>query len=105
MKKIIATAAMVLTLSACTWVQVTPGGEAVRLVQNKGEVSDCKELGTTTSSVMSKFFVERDPKEVARELADLARNSAAEMGGDTIVPISAVENGQRTFGIYQCVNP
>ena len=105
MKKVIATSLIVFGLSGCSWVQVTPGGQAVRLVQSKNDVSGCKELGSTTSSVMSKFFIERNQDTVARELADLARNSAAEMGGDTIVPISPITEGKRTFGIYKCVNP
>lgn len=105
MKKIIATTALVLSLSACSWIQVTTGGQAVRLVQTKNDVTGCKEIGTTTASVMNKFFIERDHNKMAHELADLARNTAAEMGGDTIVPISSIEEGKRTFGIYKCVNP
>ncbi len=105
MKKIIATTALVVSLSACSWVQVTTAGQAVRLVQTKNDVTSCKEIGTTTASVMNKFFMERDHDKMARELADLARNTAAEMGGDTIVPVSSIEEGKRTFGIYKCVNP
>lgn len=105
MKKTITAAALTLTLSACSWVQVTTGGQAVRLVQSKNDVSGCKEIGSTNAAVMSKFFIERDHDKVARELADLARNSAADLGGDTIVPISAIEDGKRIFGVYKCVNP
>jgi hypothetical protein len=105
MRKIIATTTLALSLSACSWVQVTTGGQAVRLVQTKNDVSGCKELGATNTAVMSKFFIERDQDKVARELADLARNTAAELGGDTIVPISAIDDGKRTFGVYKCVNP
>lgn len=105
MKKLIITAAITLSLSACSWVKVTTAGQAVRLVQTKNDVSSCKELGATTASVMDKFFIERSRDKVARELADLARNTAAEMGGDTIVPISVIEDGKRTFGVYKCVNP
>ena len=105
MRKMIATTAIVLSLSACSWVQVTTGGQAVRLVQSKNDVTGCKELGTTNTAVMSKFFIERDHNKVARELADLARNTAAELGGDTIVPISDINDGKRTFGVYKCVNP
>lgn len=105
MKKLIIAAAATLSLSACSWVQVTPGGQSVRLVQNLDGVAGCKELGATTSTVMSKFFIERDYDKVARELADLARNSAAELGGDTIVPTSQINDGKRNFGVYKCVNP
>ena len=35
----------------------------------------------------------------------IARNSGARMGGDTIVPLTVVEDGQQTFVVYKCVNP
>lgn len=44
----------------------------------------------------------RDAKKVSDELADLARNEAALMRGDTIVPISEINEGRRSFGVYQC---
>ncbi len=105
MKKLLITAFVALSLSACSWVKVTTAGQAVRLVQSKQDAASCKELGTTTASVMNKFFIERDHNKMARELADLARNTAAEMGGDTIAPISDIKEGKRTFGIYKCINP
>ena len=39
---------------------------------------------------------------MAEELERLGRNSAAEMGGDTIVPMSKVIDGERVFNVYQC---
>ena len=44
----------------------------------------------------------RDPEKVASELADLARNEAALMRGDTIVPASEIIDGRRSFDVYQC---
>jgi hypothetical protein len=35
----------------------------------------------------------------------LARNSAADMGGDTVVPVSEIQDGKQTFEVYKCVNP
>jgi hypothetical protein len=32
-----------------------------------------------------------------------ARNSAAKMGADTIVPASQVEDGKQTFNVYRCL--
>ena len=33
----------------------------------------------------------------------LARNAAADMGGDTIVPTSAVNEGKRSYAVYKCI--
>ncbi|NIO40505.1 MAG: hypothetical protein GTO41_10155, partial [Burkholderiales bacterium] len=45
----------------------------------------------------------RDPQKVKQELIDLARNSAAaDFQGDTIVPITEIEDGQQTFAVYKC---
>ena len=92
-------------LSGCSYVKVTPEGQGIRLVQALDEVSQCKKLGATTTRVLSKFIFERGKEKVADELVSLARNEAADMGGDTIVPISEVVEGNRKFGIYKCVNP
>ena len=105
MKKVSWLIGLMFVLGGCSWVQVTPEGKIVRLVESLDQVEQCEKLGTTTSSVLPKFVFERGKEKVAAELADLARNSAADMGGDTIVPISAVEEGKRTFGVYQCGQP
>lgn len=92
-----------LCLSACSWVKLTPGGEKVRVL-DADEVSTCKELGDTTVSLLAKVAgINREKEEVAKELSYLARNSAAGMGGDTIVPISAVKDGKRSYKVYKCI--
>jgi Domain of unknown function (DUF4156) len=92
-----------LSVSACAWVTLTPGGERVRIL-DAGEVSTCKELGTTTVSLLAKVAgINRNEKEVAKELSLLARNAAADMGGDTVVPISAVNEGKRSYAVYKCI--
>jgi hypothetical protein len=92
-----------LGISACAWVKLTQGGEKVRVL-DADEVSTCKELGNTTVSLMAKVAgVNRDEKEVSKELSYLARNAAADMRGDTIVPISAIKDGKRTYKVYKCI--
>jgi hypothetical protein len=39
---------------------------------------------------------------VAEELATLARNEGALLGGDTVAAESPVAEGRQTFGVYQC---
>jgi hypothetical protein len=92
-----------LSLSACSWVKLTPGGEKVRVL-GADEVSTCKELGDTTVSLLAKVAgFNRNEDQVAKELATLARNAAAGMGGDTIVPTSAVKEGKRSYAVYKCI--
>jgi len=102
MKKILIALCGGLILSSCTWVKVTAKGESVRLVQSVRAVEPCKKLGQINTKVVSQVIFNRDPEKVAGELADLARNEAALMGGDTIVPASDIYDGRRSFGVYQC---
>lgn len=103
MRKLLFASAAALTLNAaCTWVELERGAEGVRLVE-PSHVLNCERLGTTTTSVKSRVAgVERSPDKVAAELADLARNSAWDLNGDTIVADGPVEDGERRFVIYRC---
>ncbi|SFE02055.1 DUF4156 domain-containing protein [Nitrosomonas sp. Nm166] len=103
MKRILIAVCGGLILSSCTWVKVTSKGEGVRLVQSARAVEPCKTLGKINAKVVSKVMVfNRETEKVAAELADLARNEAALMGGDTIVPISEINEGRRSFEVYRC---
>ncbi|HET9680375.1 MAG TPA: DUF4156 domain-containing protein [Gammaproteobacteria bacterium] len=92
-----------LLVSGCTWVDVKPAAQEV-LVLSKARVANCARLGTTEVSVAESVgFLNRVPEDVAKDLANLARNQAVEMGGDTITPLSEPHKGQQTFGVYNCV--
>ncbi|MBP6366940.1 MAG: DUF4156 domain-containing protein [Nitrosomonas sp.] len=102
MKKIVIAVCVGFILSSCTWVKVTSNGEGVRLVQSAKAVEPCKKIGKVNTKVVSEVVFSRDAEKVAGELADLARNEAATLGGDTIVPISEINDGRRSFDVYQC---
>ncbi len=90
------------SLSACTWVKLTDAGKSVR-VANIGEAADCERVGEASAHVLDKVaFVKRSREKQARELATLARNEAGQMGGNTVVAMSAIENGSRRFAVYRC---
>ncbi len=95
-----------LMLMGAKWVKLTPEGEKVRVLE-PSEVATCKELGKTNVSLKDNlvFGIKRSAKKVKKELAILSRNSAADMGGDTIVPTSEPKEGKQTFAVYKCVNP
>ena len=104
MNKIICIASAAIMLSACSTLKLTEGGEKVRVL-DPAEVSSCKNLGRTNTSVTDRVIFERPADAVAEELQIVARNSSARMGGDTIVPLTVIEEGQQTFVVYKCVNP
>lgn len=104
MKTNITIIAATILLSACATLKLTTGGEKVRVL-DPSEVESCRELGKTNNSVTSKIILERAEEAVAKELRIIARNSAARMGGDTIVPLTVIEAGQQTFVVYKCINP
>jgi hypothetical protein len=105
MSRIALTASIVLCaamMGACTWVKPTPAGELVR-VAPASDAANCTRKGKVTVSLKSRVAgVERKPTKVAEELATLARNEGALLGGDTVVVESPVGDGRQTFGVYQC---
>ena len=92
-----------LLISACAFVDPTLEGEKVRVLESD-EVTRCQLLGKTTSSTKDKIAgVRRHQDVIDHELTSLARNSAAGMGGDTVVAASAEKDGKQTFEVYRCV--
>lgn len=88
--------------TGCTWVKVSEQASSVA-VANAANVRGCTNLSEVTVSVTSKLgFINRDADKVATELANLARNEAAGLGGDTVVPNSTITNGKQSFDVYKC---
>ncbi len=107
-RRILATGACLLgpgfLAGACSWVDVDQEAEAVGVVRTLDEVADCTKVGEIGSNTMSKVgFVARNDTKVAIELERLARNDAAKMGANTIVPLGPVTaEGARRYGAYVC---
>ncbi len=67
--------------------------------------AECDRLGKTQVSVTDKLgFIPRHDNAVQEDLDILARNSADEMGGDTVTRISEPVNGKQTYWVYDCVD-
>lgn len=102
MKKLILVTALT-ALSACTWVEPKPEAAGIRLV-SASDVGHCQRLGSASAKGVSKLgiYVRKDEK-VMGELADLARDQAYNMGGDTLVSESELSpEGEMKFGVYRC---
>lgn len=94
---------MLVSLSACAWVETTPTGEKVRVL-SKEEVRGCKHVGKTTVSTAGKIAgIARHPEKIQEELDILARNSAPDIGGDTVVPVGKPQEGKQVYEVYRCI--
>ncbi len=105
MKRAVLPLALLAGVSGCTYVKVSPQGEAVSVAPSVDALAECKKVGSTTVSVVAKVLLERGKNKVAGELEALARNQAAQMQGDTVVPVTEVHDGQRKFDVYRCAKP
>ncbi|VAX13688.1 hypothetical protein MNBD_GAMMA24-680 [hydrothermal vent metagenome] len=100
--KIILILFSILIVSACTWVNVKPGAETVRVAKPE-QVLNCKKMGSSTVTVTAEVAaIARDPETIQQELVTLARNSAADLGGNVVVPVSKIDKGKQIFVIYDC---
>lgn len=96
-------AAIVSLTSACSWVKVSEQGASVA-VANAANVRNCDKVRTVNVKVKDNFVgsMKRSPEKVATELTNMARNEATQFGGDTIVPVSLVQDGRQSFDVYKC---
>ena len=91
-----------LCLSACTWVTVTSEGAGVKSL-TAAQAQGCNRLGQTHSQTVDKIaFVKRSNRKQKEELEKLAKNEAANMGGNAIVADTKIVDGRQTFIIYKC---
>ena len=92
-------------LSACAWVDLKPQAEKVRILAAQ-EIGRCRELGRVSAVTAAKVgFIARGKDTVQEEVYRLARNNAAEMGGDSIVSAGPLIDGEQPFKVYRCINP
>ncbi|HEX7048025.1 MAG TPA: DUF4156 domain-containing protein [Gammaproteobacteria bacterium] len=101
----IAALALLGFVTACSWVALEKGANDVLVLPPERLTADCESLGNVTVSVAAKVGVlERHDDEVIEDLNILARNYAAEKGGDTAVPHGAVTDGARKYEIFRCTD-
>lgn len=104
MRTLFVTLPLIALLGGCAsdMIEVRPGSDQVA-VAKPTDVAQCRHIGKTTVSVLSKVgFFDRSIEAVDANLAQLARNSAVDLGGDTVVPGERPAVGRRVFEIYKC---
>ncbi|XOV87525.1 MAG: DUF4156 domain-containing protein [Pseudomonadota bacterium] len=93
---------LLATLSSCTWVKLDEAGVNVALM-TPAQVTGCERLGTTQASSAARVgALTRNDEKVAMETLTLAKNTAAAMGGDTVVEQGPYKDGKQTFIVYRC---
>ncbi len=91
----------VLATSACTFVHMAPGAQAVRVVE--GPPAGCERRGEITVSVKDSIaFYERNQLRVREELETLARNEAPGLGADSVQPLGPPNEGEQRFAAWKC---
>jgi len=95
--------ALAVAIGGCSTIKLKPGADEVEILGAE-RVADCQRLGKTTVSVAEKLgFIPRGEKAIREDLHRLARNSAVTMNGDTISAESPIEEGEQTFGVFDCI--
>lgn len=100
--KLLSTSVLISVLAGCTFVKLSPAGAAVDVRANSA-VIDCTKLGSVTVNGLDKVgFIQRKDGRVSGELATQARNDAAEMGANVVVPVAQPVDGRQKFAAYRC---
>jgi hypothetical protein len=99
---ICALSVLMLGCGASNWVQLTQPAQQVSLAL-PAQVSNCTRIGTSTTNALDKIaFLQRGSQKLQEELVTLARNEAADMGGNRVVAESVISEGHQTFGVFRC---
>ena len=90
-------------LAGCSWVELRPGAEDVRLV-SAAEVVECQFKGSVQAQTRSSVgFYDRSAETLQAELTTLARNQAVVMGANRLVTDSVISSeGSQKFRAFLC---
>jgi hypothetical protein len=96
-------AAVLGTVSACTWVKMEPQGLEVRVARAGDDLSACTRRGEVGVSVRDKVALyQRNELKVRDELETMARNEAHALGADTVQAANQPSAGEQRFLAYSC---
>lgn len=101
--RIVLLSALLLSVTACTWVPIEPVGKTVRVLPAGPAPSGCIAKGEIVVTVKSKVgFYNRNPLRVQEELETLARNEAPSAGANAVQSAAPVADGSQRFAAFQC---
>lgn len=92
-------------VGGCTWVKLNDAGAAVQQA-TAADIQGCDRVGVANSKTTRRVVFKRSKGKVQEELITLARNQAAALGGNAVVPSedsSRVDSaGEQEFIVYRC---
>ena len=100
MKNIIFLLGLLFVITGCGPELTLQGGKVG--VGEEADIERCRMLGSTRLSLTPtrlKLMKEEDMKD---RLTIEARNFAARVGGNMVLPFGAIEEGKQSFKIYNC---
>ncbi|MEN9947087.1 MAG: hypothetical protein RLZZ293_1473 [Pseudomonadota bacterium] len=89
-------------LSACSFVSLNPEAKDVVVSSTINDSTTCKKINDITVSVWKKADTFQSQEKTEDQLDILARNQAANLKGNTVVATSTVNQGQRSYAVYNC---
>jgi hypothetical protein len=96
-------AALVIAISSCSFVEMAPGADDVRVVAPGQLPAGCIKRGEVEVSVKDKVgFYERDELRVKDELEVLARNEAKGLDADTMQAKGPPADGAQRWMAFRC---
>lgn len=103
-KWLLPAAALGVLGAGCSFVTLDSAAQNVEVISLE-RAENCERVGRTRVTVADQVgFIARSDRRIRRDLDRLARNSGAEMGGDTVALASAVSEGRATYGVFKCIN-
>ena len=93
---------LLLSITSCSLFRSAARVEDIRVV-NTHDVKECVEIATTEVSLMPGSMENyRSDDDLAASLEQLARETAAQIGGNTIAARGEIDNRSQLFTVYRC---
>ena len=101
-KSIILLFALLLVIAGCASPKLTLQGSKVN-VGKESDLRQCQMLGSTSLSLAPTRVRWMKEEQMKKQLTLEARNFAARIGGNMILPAGLLEEGKQSFKIYNCL--
>ena len=100
-KNIVLLLVSLLIIVGCASTELTLQGSKVN-IGKEANLKQCQILGSTRLSLSPTRVKLMKEKKMKEQLTVEARNFAARIGGNMILPVGALEEGKQSFKIYNC---
>ena len=100
-KNIVLLFGLLIVIAGCASPELTLQGSQVN-VGKESDLKRCQMLGSTRLSLSPNRVRWMKEEQMKKQLAIEARNFAARIGGNMILPAGVPEEGRQSFKIYNC---